>query len=55
MADFDTKTLVEHIDSFGHGLTEWEVNFISSLIDNPPKSYTEKQTEIVQRIYDEKC
>ena len=52
---FDTKVIVEHIDAFGKGLTDWEIKFISRLIDNPPKIYSEKQMEIVDRIYDEKC
>jgi len=57
MADteFDPKTLVEHIDSFGKGLNEWEVNFIADMLDNPPKAYSEKQVEIINRIYDQKC
>ena len=53
--DFDPKVLVEHIDSFGHGLNEWEVNFIANMLDNPPKTYSEKQVEIINRIYDQKC
>jgi hypothetical protein len=53
--EFDPKVLVEHIDSFGKGLSEWEVNFIANMIDNPPTQYTEKQKTIINRIYDEKC
>ncbi len=52
---FDPKLLVEHIDSFGKGLSDWEVNFIANLIDNPPENYSAKQEEIINRIYDEKC
>jgi len=52
---FDPKALVEHIDVFGVKLTDWEVGFISNLIDNPPETYSEKQIEIIDRIYDEKC
>jgi len=52
---FDPKLLVEHIDIFGVKLSEWEVDFISKLIDNPPKTYSKKQIEIINRIYDEKC
>ena len=53
--EFSPKVLVEHIDLFGKGLTEWEVNFIANMIDNPPQTYSEKQIEIINRIYDEKC
>jgi len=53
--DFDPRELVEHIDKYGHGLTEWEINFIANMIDSPPDTYSEKQIEIINRIYDEKC
>ena len=53
--EFDTKVLVEHIDSFGHGLSEWEVKFIADMLDNPPETYSEKQVAIINRIYDQKC
>ena len=55
MTEFDPKVLVEHIDSFGKGLSKWEIDFIASLIDNPPDEYSEKQVEIINRIYDQKC
>ena len=53
--EFDPKVLVEHIDSFGKGLSEWEIDFIANLMDNPPRIYSPKQTEIINRIYNEKC
>jgi hypothetical protein len=53
--EFDPKVLVEHIDSFAHGLSEWEINFIANIIDNPPEMYSEKQAEVINRIYDKKC
>ena len=55
MTEFDPKVLVEHIDSFGKGLTDWEIKFIADLIDNPPKVYSPKRIKIINRIYDEKC
>lgn len=51
----EPKVLVEHIDTFGKNLTEWEIKFIANLIDNPPQFYSERQIEIINRIYDEKC
>ena len=51
----DTAELVEHIDTFGKKLSNWEVNFIGSLIDDPPDEYSDKQVEVIERIYDEKC
>lgn len=53
--EFDPKVLVEHIDSFGHGLSEWEIKFIADLIDNPPEVYSPKRIAIINRIYDQKC
>ena len=55
MSEFDPKVLVDHIDSFGKGLSDWEVNFIADMIDHPPEVYSEKQVKIINRIYDEKC
>ena len=52
---FDPKLLVEHIDIFGKGLSEWEINFIADLMDNPPEKYSEKQVGIINRIYEQKC
>ena len=53
--EFDPKVLVEHIDLFGRCLSEWEINFIANMLDNPPKTYSEKQIKIINRIYDQKC
>ncbi len=52
---FDPKVLVEHIDEFGKNLSDWEVNFIADMLDNPPGTYSSKQKEIINRIYDQKC
>ena len=54
MNDFDSQTLIEHIDSFGKNLSDWEIKFIAGLIDNPPEWYSPKQIEVINRIYDEK-
>ena len=55
MQEFDNKVIVDHIDTFGKGLSEWEIQFIAGLIDNPPQNYSEKQIAIIERIYNEKC
>ena len=49
------KLYVEHIDLFGKNLSPWEIKFIANLTDNPPAKYSDKQIEIIERIYDEKC
>ncbi len=53
--DFEPQVLVNHIDSFAHGLSEWEVKFIADMIDNPPEEYSEKQIKVIHRIYIHKC
>lgn len=55
MTDHDPKILVEHIDSFGKGLTDWEIKFIAGLIDDPPDHYSPARATVINRIYDEKC
>ncbi|KKN75770.1 hypothetical protein LCGC14_0376460 [marine sediment metagenome] len=55
MDGFNSQEIVEHIDSFGHGLSEWEVQFIAGFMDNPPETFTDKQIAIIDRIYAEKC
>ncbi len=55
MAGTAPHVLVEHIDSFGKGLNNWEVKFIADLIDHPQDEYSPKQIAIINRIYDEKC
>ncbi len=52
---FKPEVLVGHIDTFGKGLSEWEVKFIADMMDSPPQIYSPKQIEIIERIYDEKC
>ena len=54
-SEFDPQTLVEHIDMFGKKLSDWEVDFIANLMDHPPRTYTPRQVEIINRIYYEKC
>ncbi len=53
--EFDPKDVVEHIDTLGKRLNEWERNFIADLIDNPPPEYTSNMVKIIERIYDQKC
>ncbi len=49
-----TAEIIDCIDSFGKNLTDWEKDFIANVIDDPPDTFSEKQTEIIHRIYDEK-
>ena len=52
---FEPVVLVNHIDSFGKGLKAWDVKFIASMIDEPPKHYTTNMIKQIHRIYDETC
>ena len=57
--EFDWKVHVEHIDEFGKGLSDWEINFISDMVHRimqmEPYCPSNKQIEIIKRIYDQKC
>jgi hypothetical protein len=46
--------LVEVIDTEGTGLDNWEIGFISGLIDNPPNHYSKQCRVIINRLYEEK-
>ncbi len=46
--------LVEVIDEKGKGLWNWEIDFISCLIDNPPTHYSKNRRAIINRLYEEK-
>ena len=52
---FEVGKIVEHIDSFGKGLTAWEIKFIADLLDNPPEVFSPKQIAFINRLYDTKC
>jgi hypothetical protein len=47
----DLKERVRVIDNDGENLIDWEIDFIANLIDNPPSYYSEKQEDIIERIY----
>lgn len=46
--------MVKDVDENRKGLTKWEIDFIAGFIDKPPKGFSEKQWEIVERIKDQK-
>lgn len=48
------RSKVEEIDERGDGLTEWEVGFIGGLVDDPPERYTDRQAEVIDRIWRER-
>jgi hypothetical protein len=48
MTDF--MDMVKEVDEHGEGLNQWEIEFIASFIDQPRKSFTEKQWEVVERL-----
>lgn len=49
----EAAELVQEIDSNYDNLTNWERGFIASLIDKPPKIYSDKQLEAIYKIYDD--
>ena len=52
---FKIREIIEHIDIFGKNLTDWEIDFIGDLIDDPKRKITPKMETIINRIYDKKC
>jgi len=46
--------MIQEIDEEGEDLTEWEIDFIGGFIDDGVTSFTDKQAEIVERIYNER-
>ena len=50
------SNLVKRLDSFGRGLTGWEVDFVESLVHwiDAGKCLTEDQRKVAERIDDEK-
>lgn len=48
------EKLLTQVDKYGKGLTDWEVDFVAGLIDNPPQTPSRRQIEILKRIDREK-
>lgn len=50
------RNLVQRIDDHAKGLSEWEVEFVASLVDRVAegRELTEKQRAIAERIDEEK-
>ena len=46
--------MLKRVDKYGKGLSEWEINFVADLIDNPPQTPSLRQREILKRIDREK-
>ena len=46
------REMVNEIDERGEGLTNWEGRFIADLIDNDPGFYTQRQAEVIERIWE---
>ena len=47
--------MVSDIDKNASGLTDWEIKFIASLVDDPPAAYSDKQIIVIERLYKEYC
>lgn len=52
--DAELFEMIEEIDEYGSGLSDWEVEFIGGLLDGGPSSYTRKQAIQIQRIHKER-
>ena len=51
----ETNKVIKYIDEHGKGLADWDIKFISDLIDNPQEFYSDNQITQIYRIYEEKC
>lgn len=51
---FELLALVKEIDEKAEGLTKWEVGFIAGMIDKPPRDFSLRQAEIIERIHEER-
>jgi hypothetical protein len=47
-------TLVREIDACGIDLTDWEIEFISNLIDKDIHTFTSKQAERIYKIEEDR-
>lgn len=50
----DPTYMVEQIDQHGEGLSQWEIDFIADMVDYPEENLSDKQIEIITRIYNQK-
>lgn len=47
----ELRYMVEDIDQKGSGLTDWEVKFISGIIDRDVKTFTPKMKAQIERMH----
>ena len=53
----DDRTLLERIDKYGKGLSEWEVDFVESCmkrLEDDEEPLTEKQRSVALRIEEQR-
>lgn len=50
-ANKQLRQRVEQIDEEGRGLTKWEIEFIGRMIDEDVRRFSDKQAEVINRIY----
>jgi hypothetical protein len=50
MEDAYYLDVVEDIDAGGHEVSEWEADFIESMLKHRPRQMSERQQDIVRRM-----
>lgn len=50
----ELRELLEDIDNRGEGLTDWEIGFVSNLIDHRAKRFTTSQARQIRRIHQDR-
>ena len=57
-SDYTQKEILDlliEVDEKATGLNDWEIKFISDLVDNPPNHFSDKQIKKIQELYDNWC
>lgn len=55
MTKEEIEEMIFDIDNLGEDLTDWEIDFIADLIDNPPKEYSDGHIRKIKQIYNQRC
>lgn len=57
MSDHDRKQFLMDLDESEEHLTEWEGNFLDSMMEEMPRTFSDRQRECIDRMivkYDDK-
>lgn len=55
ISDKQAARMLKEIDEEGEGLTDWEIDFVSGLIDGGVTQFTRYQRDKIEEIHEERC